>query len=92
MLMFNHLRRPAAAQYGDIESRLIRVESKLSQLMRFLGLDVPKVDGQTHRVPVTPEDIGRATVRIETKLHALMVHEGMDPYKRQGDDDENQNQ
>jgi hypothetical protein len=61
--------------------RLIRVESKLHNLMAYVGC--PRDTGpDAPLVTATEADIAKYLVRIESKLQTLMHHEGVDPFSR----------
>jgi ribosomal protein S15P/S13E len=61
--------------------RLIRVESKLHNLMAYVGC--PKDEGPESSSHTADEaEIMRHLVRIESKLQTLMKYEGVDPFTR----------
>lgn len=65
--------------------RLIRVESKLHNLMTYINMPTGKQNEANDKPTppvVTEAEMIRTLVRIESKLQALMLHEGLNPHTR----------
>lgn len=70
---------------NPVMRRLIRVESKLHNLMDYIRMPQGKqheADDKPLPPLVNEAEIMRVLVRIESKLQALMLHEGLNPHTR----------
>lgn len=69
---------------NPILRRIIRIESKLHNLMEFAGVPLAKIHESIGDITVhhaDQHDIMKTLVRIESKLQALMLYEGLNPHK-----------